>query len=408
MIASPVATLTGKSGFVPGHQVTLLQNGEAFFPAIEQAFDRARFEIYLVTYIYADDSTGRRIAVALKRAVLRGVRVYVVIDGYGASDLPEPLRDQMRKDGIELRIFRPGISPWTLRRKRLRRMHRKIVVVDREIAFVGGINIVDDRAATRETSPRYDYAVAIKGPLVEAVRNSTVQLWSLVAGRGGRHRVGRTAELPVSTFCEGSMRAAFLLRDNFRHRRDIESAYLQAISQAQTEIILAQAYFFPGFKFRHALINAAQRGVKVVLLLQGKLENFIEHHARRAIYGNLLDAGVEIHEYQRNYLHAKVGVIDGHWATVGSSNIDPFSLLLSYEANLVVDDTVFGAALTESLTVSITSDSQQILRSNWEQQSLAIRFVNWLCYGLLRLMTEISGYDSENSRTHDLTDFKDP
>ena len=185
MIASPVATLTGKSGFVPGHQVTLLQNGEAFFPAIEQAFDRARLEIYLVTYIYADDSTGRRIAVALKRAVLRGVRVYVVIDGYGASDLPEPLRDQMRKDGIELRIFRPGISPWTLRRKRLRRMHRKIVVVDRESAFVGGINIVDDRAATRETSPRYDYAVAIKGPLVEAVRNSTVQLWSLVAGRGG-------------------------------------------------------------------------------------------------------------------------------------------------------------------------------------------------------------------------------
>jgi cardiolipin synthase len=408
MIASPVATLTGKSGFVPGNQVTLLLNGEAFFPAIEQAFDRARFEIYLVTYIYRDDSTGQRIAAALKRAVLRGVRVYVVVDGYGSSDLSDALRDQMRQDGIELRIFRPGISPWTLRRKRLRRMHRKIVVVDREIAFVGGINIVEDRATTRETSPRYDYAATIKGPLVEAVRNSTVQLWSLVAGRGFRHRVGRTADLPVSTSCKGSMRAAFLLRDNFRHRRDIESAYLQAISQAQTEIILAQAYFFPGFKFRHALINAAQRGVKVVLLLQGKLENFIEHHARRAIYGNLLDAGVEIHEYQRSYLHAKVGVIDGHWATVGSSNIDPFSLLLSYEANLVVDDNVFGAALKESLKVSIVSDSQQILRSSWEQQPLAIRFVNWLCYGLLRLMTEISGYDSENNQTHDLTDFKDP
>lgn len=408
MIASPVATLTGKSGFVPGNQVTLLQNGEAFFPAIEQAVDRARFEIYLVTYIYRDDSTGQRIAAALKRAVLRGVRVYVVVDGYGSSDLSDALRDQMRQDGIELRIFRPGISPWTLRRKRLRRMHRKIVVVDKEIAFVGGINIVEDRATTRETSPRYDYAATIKGPLVEAVRNSTVQLWSLVAGRGFRHRVGRTADLPVSTSCKGSMRAAFLLRDNFRHRRDIESAYLQAISQAQTEIILAQAYFFPGFKFRHALINAAQRGVKVVLLLQGKLENFIEHHARRAIYGNLLDAGVEIHEYQRSYLHAKVGVIDGHWATVGSSNIDPFSLLLSYEANLVVDDNVFGAALKESLKVSIVSDSQQILRSSWEQQPLAIRFVNWLCYGLLRLMTEISGYDSENNQTHDLTDFKDP
>ena len=408
MIAYPMAAAADNSSLVPGNQVTLLQNGEAFFPAVEQAFDRARVEIYLVTYIYEDDSTGRRIAVALKRAALRGVRVYVVIDGYGSSNLPRHMRDQMRQDGIELRVFRPRISPWTLRRKRLRRMHRKLAVVDREIAFVGGINIVDDRTSTSEMAPRFDYAVAVEGPLVDVVRNSAVQLWSLVAGMAFRSRVGRTADLPVPTFCGGSMRAAFLLRDNFRHRRDIESAYLQAISQAQTEIILAQAYFFPGFKLRHGLINAARRGVKVVLLLQGKVENFVEHHARRAIYGNLLAAGIEIHEYQKSYLHAKVAVIDGHWATVGSSNIDPFSLLLSYEANLVVDDNVFGSALAESLKVSVTLDSQQILEASWKQQPIAIRFVSWLCYGLLRLMTEISGYDSENSRTHDLTDFKDP
>ena len=148
--------------------------------------------------------------------------------------------------------------------------------------------------------------------------------------------------------------------------------------------------------------------MKVVLLLQGKVENFVEHHARRAIYGNLLAAGIEIHEYQKSYLHAKVAVIDGHWATVGSSNIDPFSLLLSYEANLVVDDNVFGSALAESLKVSVTLDSQQILEASWRQQPIAIRFVSWLCYGLLRLMTEISGYDSENRRAHDMTNFKDP
>ena len=408
MSAYPKAPSASECGFVPGNQVTLLQNGEAFFSAIEQAFDRARHEIYLVTYIYEDDATGRQIAVALKRAVLRGVRVYVVIDGYGSSDLPRHMREQMRKDGIWLRVFRPGISPWTLRRKRLRRMHRKIVVIDREIAFVGGINIVDDRASTSDIAPRHDYAVAVEGPLVDGVRNSAVQLWSLVAGRASHGRAGRNAELPVSTFPGGSMNAAFLLRDNFRHRRDIESAYLRAINQAQTEIILAQAYFFPGSRFRHGLINAARRGVKVVLLLQGKVENFVEHYARRAIYGNLLDAGIEIHEYQRSYLHAKVAVIDGHWATVGSSNIDPFSLLLAYEANLVVDDKAFGSALSESLKMSVATDSQQILAASWKQQSMALRFVSWLCYGLLRLMTEISGYDSENSRARDLTDFKDP
>ena len=179
------------------------------------------------------------------------------------------------------------------------------------------------------------------------------------------------------------------------------------MKEARTEIILAQAYFFPGLKFRHALIDAARRGVRVVLLLQGKVENLLEHYARRAIYGSLLDAGIEIYEYQRSYLHAKVAVIDGHWATVGSSNIDPFSLLLSYEANLVVDDKVFGSALAESLKVSVTSDSQQILAANWKQQPLVVRFVSWVCFGLLRLMTEISGYDSETSQTHDLTDIKD-
>ncbi|MEZ6035435.1 MAG: cardiolipin synthase ClsB [Planctomycetaceae bacterium] len=408
MSALPKATSTSRSCFVSGNQVTLLQNGEAFFPAVEQAFDRARFEICLVTYIYADDATGRRIAVALRRAVQRGVRVCVVIDGYGSSDFPKPMRDQMQQDGIELRVFRPRISPWTLRRKRLRRMHRKIIVVDREIAFVGGINIIDDKMKSSEIAPRYDYAVAVQGPLVDIIRNSTMQLWSLVATRSFRRRPRATADLPASTFGEGSMRAAFLVRDNFRHRRDIEAAYLQAMSRAQTEIILAQAYFFPGFKFRHALIDAARRGVRVVLLLQGRVENFVEHYARRAIYGHLLDAGIEIHEYQRSYLHAKVGVIDGHWATVGSSNIDPFSLLLSYEANLVVDDNVFGSALAESLKASVTSGSQQIPAGDWKQQPIVLRFVSWVCYGLLRLMTEISGYDSEDSSTPDLTDFKDP
>lgn len=402
------ARSAGKSGLVPGNQLTLLQNGETFFPAIEQAFDRARYEIYLVTYIYADDDTGQQIAAALKRAVLRGVRVYVVIDGYGSSDLPPEMRDQMRKDGIRLRVFRPGISPWTLRRKRLRRMHRKIVVVDREIAFVGGINIVDDRASKSDMAPRSDYAASVEGPLVDAVRNSAVQLWSSAARKAFRSGTDRNAELPVSTFLGGSMHAAFLLRDNFQHRRNIESAYLRAINQAHTEIILAQAYFFPGFKFRHGLINAARRGVKVVLLLQGKVENSLEHYARRAIYGSLLDAGIEIHEYHKSYLHAKVAVIDGHWATVGSSNIDPFSLLLAYEANLVVDDNVFGTALRESLKKSITFDSQQILAANWKQQPMAVRFVSWLCYGLLRLMTEISGYDSEDRLVSDVTDFKDP
>ena len=188
------------------------------------------------------------------------------------------------------------------------------------------------------------------------------------------------------------MKAAFLMRDNFRHRRDIEAAYLRAIRQAKFEIILAHAYFLPGLSFRHAMIDAAVRGVRVVLVLQGRVEIFLQHYASRALYGCFLDAGIEIYEYRKSFLHAKVAVIDGHWATVGSSNIDPFSLLLSLEANLVIDDEAFGANLSQSLKSTVKSDGQQILSDGWKQQPIRLRLLSWLCYGLLRLMQGISGY----------------
>ena len=387
------------SGFVPGNQVTLLQGAEAYFPAIETALDQARHEIYLETYIYENDATGQRIARALKRAALRGVNVHVLIDGYGSKDLPRPMLDQLRTDGVKVLIFRPDISPWTFRRKRLRRMHRKIVVVDREIAFVGGINIIEDSEATAGRAPRYDYAVAVQGPLAEVIRLSAQRLWSLVAWVSFRKHTTRGVALPVATPIGGAMSAAFLIRDNFRHRRDIETAYMQAIRQAGSEIILAHAYFLPGLNFRHALIDAVGRGVRVVLLLRGNVEHLLEHYASRALYGHLLDAGIEIYEYHKSFLHAKVAVIDEHWATVGSSNIDPFSLLLSREANVVVDDKAFGAALAHSLKKTVETDARRILTDNWKQQPAGVRFMSWLSYGLFRLMIGVSGYARENRRS---------
>ena len=386
------------SGFVPGNQVTLLQYGTDYFPAIETAIDRADYEIYLEAYIYQNDNTGQRIADALQRAARRGINVYVLVDGYGSKDLPQSLRDRLRADGVKLLIYRPQISPWTFRRKRLRRMHRKIVVVDREIAFVGGINIIADWEKTDALPPRYDFAVAVQGPLVDVIRLSAQRLWSKVAWSTFRKGTVRAGALPVSTFSGGTMDAAFLVRDNFHHRRDIEAAYLGAIRQAKSKIILASAYFLPGVDFRHALINAAGRGVRVVLLLQGKSDHPLQHYAAQALYGNLLAAGIEIFEYHKSFLHAKVAVIDGYWATVGSSNIDPFSLLLSREANVVVNDETFALTLAQSLEKSMKTDGRQILADNWKQQSAGFRFLCWLSYGWLRLMMGISGYAREHDR----------
>jgi len=389
------------SGFVPGNQITLLQNGDAYFPAIEIAIDQARQEIYLETYIFQNDAIGQRVADALQRAARRGVKVHVLIDGYGSKDLPQSMLERLQSDGSQLLIYRPKISPWTFRRKRLRRMHRKILVVDREIAFVGGINVIAEWETEDDMPPRYDFAIAVQGPLVDVIRLSAQRLWSMQAWKRFRKGTVRAAELPVSTFSGGTMSAAFLVRDNFHHRRDIEAAYLGAIKQAKFEIILANAYFLPGADFRHALINAAERGVRVVLLLQGKSDHLLQHHASQALYGNFLAAGMEIYEYHKSFLHAKVAVIDDYWATVGSSNIDPFSLLLSREANVVVNDETFAATLKQSLKKTMVTDGKRILMDNWNQQSAGFRFLSWLCYGWLRFLKGISGYAPEHNRAKD-------
>ena len=379
---------------IPNNQITLLQNGEAYFPAIEAALDRAVHEIYLESYIFENDNTGRRIAEALRRAALRGVKTHVLIDGFGSNSLPKTMVDYLKAAGVRVLKFRPKVSPWTLRRQRLRRLHRKIVVVDRKIAFVGGINIIDDMDMPGQTSPRYDYAVIVEGPLVGKIHTSTRRVWSRVA-RARRFRPGwgrdNDRQAPSSE-SRGRMRSAFLVRDNIRHRRDIEDAYLHAIGQAQFEIILANAYFLPGLKFRHALLDAAGRGVRVVLLLQGRVEYRLLHYASHALYGSFLDAGIEIYEYHKSLMHAKVAVIDEHWATVGSSNLDPFSLLLALEANVVVDDENFAKTLKHSLEQAIKMGTRRIFANNWKARTIRLRLASWLSYNLVRFMIGMAGY----------------
>ena len=378
---------------IPNNHITLLQNGEAYFPAIEAALDRAVHEIYLESYIFENDNTGRRIAEALRRAALRGVKTHMLIDGFGSNSLPKTMVDYLKASGVRVLKFRPKISPWSLRRRRLRRLHRKIVVVDQKIAFVGGINIIDDMDMPGQTSPRYDYAVGVEGPLVVEIHASTRRMWSRVAWTRFRPSWGRDKDRQApSTESRGRMRSAFVVRDNIRHRRDIEDAYLQAIELAQFEIILANAYFLPGLKFRHALLDAVGRGVRVILLLQGRVEYRLLHYASNALYGSFLDAGIEIYEYHKSFMHAKVAVIDEHWATGGSSNLDPFSLLLALEANVVVDDENFAKKLKHSLEQAIKMGARRILQNHWRNQPIRPRLASWLSYGLVRFMVGMAGY----------------
>jgi len=269
-------------------------------------------------------------------------------------------------------------------------------VVDGRVAFIGGINIIDDMHTPGHTPPRYDFAVRVEGPLLLPVQRLVEHLWRLITW--SRFKRGRRFEprLPIDETPIGSQRAALVVRDNFRHRSDIEDAYLEAIKSARDEIILANAYFFPGKRFRRVLIGAARRGVRVILLLQGRVEYVLLHYASRALYGTLLDSGVQIHEYHKSFLHAKVAVIDGAWATVGSSNIDPFSLLLAREANIVVQDRKLALELRESLQEAIKDGAHVIERMSWRRKPLGRRIMIWMAYALTRVMMGMAGYGGQH------------
>lgn len=379
--------------FLHGNRLGLLRSGVEYFPALEAAIGAARSEIFLETYIYSGDGTGQRITRALCEAAGRGVAVHVLVDGFGSRDMPEALVEDLENAGARLLVFRPEMWRFVWRRDRVRRLHRKLVVADDRVAFIGGINIIDDFDTPRQKPPRFDYAVKVEGPLVGEVRDEAVRLWNRIAlaRLERRWRVAHphhAHRLPS----RGSQRAAFVVRDNLRHRRDIEDAYLEAIGTAKQEIIIASAYFFPGVRFRRALVSAAAHGVRVVLLLQGRVEYVLLHYASRALYGTLLEAGVEIFEYHRSFLHAKVAVVDGHWATVGSSNIDPFSLLLAREANVVAEDRRFAAELRASLRAAIEHGARVVVKTRWFKQPLWRRVPIWLGYALARLTVGMFGF----------------
>jgi cardiolipin synthase A/B len=384
--------------FIGGNKIQLLRNGAEYFPALEAAIAAAEHEIYLQAYIYMADTVGNRIGNALKQAAQRGVEVYVLLDGFGSKALPKAFVEALQLAGVQVMFYRQKISPWSLKKSRLRRLHRKVVVIDGKVGFVGGINIIDDydipNPAPNNVPPRIDFAVRLEGALLPAITASVHKLWRRMAwAQFLSIKIPTKVNLAQANTSTG-LKAAYVLRDNVLHRRDIEEAYLSAIHQAKVEIIIANAYFVPGIKFRQALLAAAKRGVSVKLLLQGRMEYFLMF-AAHAFYSEFLAHGIAIYEYRKSFMHSKVAVIDSNWATVGSSNIDPFSLLLAREANIFVQDRAFAIELKSAIVSLIQEGAYRITPQEWARGGLLKRLVSWAAYGLVRAFLGIIGYAKE-------------
>jgi cardiolipin synthase len=408
--AQPRAVYTG------GNEVVLLRGGDELFPAMREAIGGALHEVWLATYIFDHDGAARSIADALAAAARRGVRVRVVVDGFGSQHALDDVRGWLEPAGVALAVFRPQRSWWSwLQPGSLRRLHHKLCAVDGEIGFVGGNNVIDDRHDLNHgwsDAPRLDYAVRVRGPVVGPVEHTLRAMWSravfgrdwrdevLQIARSGEPMAGarrlrarvRLSMRPAQPRAPSEaalppVRAALIVRDNLRQRRSIERHYIDALRGARQSIDVVSAYFYPGREFRRALLAAARRGVQVRLLLQGKVDYRFAALAAQVLYDELLARGVRIYEYTPAFLHAKVARVDDRWATVGSSNIDPLSLLVNLEANIAVRDRGFVASLARAIEQDFAAATEVTAPpplAGWRRW-LRRGFVAWAASVYLRL-----------------------
>jgi cardiolipin synthase len=402
----------------PGHALTLFKGGASYFPALVGTIAGARTEVLLETYIFDFTRSAEVVAQALAAAAQRGVTVRVVVDGVGTDGVPQAWQQRWQAAGVDWRVFNPTQGWRLLLPEHWRRMHRKLCVVDGAIAFCGGINLLDDYFDPNYGTldqPRFDFTVRVTGPLVGDVHDTMSRLWTRleITREARQHDVSgallavRAAARAGTDMRDPGMKggvgpaaepgagalAALVLRDNVRFRRSIEGNYRLAIALAKSEIIIANAYFVPGVQLQRALLRAARRGVQITLLLQGRYEYFMQYYASRAVYRVMLNAGITIIEYEASFLHAKVAVMDaegGALATVGSSNLDPLSLLLAREANLFIRDDAFAAELRAHLLEAIAK-GRRVEPDEHTRWPLVARGLNWVAYALMRVMLFVSG-----------------
>ncbi|AMS18800.1 cardiolipin synthase B [Pseudomonas synxantha] len=378
-------------GWQSGNRVELLENGEAYFPAVFDALRGAQREILLETFILFEDKVGHELQGILIEAAQRGVKVVVSLDGFGCGELSPAFLGELAEAGVMVQMFDPASKTLGIRTNWFRRLHRKIVVVDASVAFIGGINFSADHLADFGPEAKQDYSVQVIGPAVADLHHFALAQ----SGRQVRSRRGwrRRQQRPSPwTNEQGDGLVRLIYRDNIQHRDDIEEAYIHALSQARQRVVIANAYFFPGYRLLREIRNAARRGVHVQLIMQGQPDVLLAKLAARMLYDYLLKDGVVIHEYCQRPLHGKVALVDDEWSTVGSSNLDPLSLALNLEANVLIRDRTFNQQLYERLEALARNHCQTMPAKRKPRLWLWRLTVGFLVFHVMRHFPALTGW----------------
>lgn len=379
------------SGWISGNAVEVLENGDEFFPQALEAIGQARQEIFLETFILCNDVVGKAFQEALIAAAKRGVWVSALVDGWGSYYLPREFVDALRQAGVHFHFYEPGPKWLRSRLNILRRMHRKLIVVDGEVAFTGGINLAHNHRSDFGPEFKQDYAARIEGPVVAQIRDFTRDAVAACADEPDdvlQHLEHANAVPPA-----GGAEAMFLTRDNSSCRTAIENHYIEQIERAEHRVSIANAYFFPGYRLLRAMRDAARRGVQVRLLIQGLPGSPLAKRAARTLYDFLVESEIEVYEYWEHQLHGKIAAIDDKWATIGSSNLDPFSLCFNLEANIFVLDRVVNESVHAHIQRLIEHSEVRRIDESWIKRRTLVKWLrSVLVYHFLRYFPGATGW----------------
>lgn len=356
----------------------LVRSGHEYFDLLEQLIHDAKSTIHLQIYIYGEDETGKQIAKALIAAAQRGVKVFIVADGYASQDLSKPFIKKLAWAGIQFRFFNP-----LLKSKHFylgRRMHHKIVVVDGIKAMVGGINISNNYNDTVESLAWLDWALLVEGEVaakLEKVCEDLRKFEILEITKTRLRRKLNLAEQPIN----------IRINDWVRGRKEITATYLKMLRNATSHVTIVSSYLLPGKLLRRNLRVAANRGVKIRLVMTGMSDVATAKYAERYMYRWLLRNKIEIYEYQKNILHGKLAMCDGEWLTLGSYNVNNISAYASIELNLDVHNPEFTKEVEQSIELIIQQDCIKITEEEYKKQdTLFNQFVQRSAYDIFRLM----------------------
>jgi cardiolipin synthase len=371
--------------YVDGNRVTLLRDGAEAYPAMLDAIHSAREQVLFEMYWFGSDRAGRRFGDALTEAAARGVEVALLYDAVGSIGSDPAFFEELRRAGCVVTEFGP-LAPWRRRFRPVgvvRRDHRKILVVDGEIGFTGGVNIGDPWLPVEEGGAGWrDDIVRVEGPAARGLVTCMLSAWR----RAGGPPLSRTRRSdPTPRVDTAGHRVRVLGESYFRTRRQISRAYVAEIEQAKERAWVTNAYFVPDRAVKRALRRAADRGVDVRVLLPGKSDVEIVRVASRATWSALLASGVRLYEYRRRVLHAKSAVIDGRWSTIGTYNLDYQSFRSNLEVNVAVIDEAFGAQMESSYRRDL-AESDEVDAREFRNRSYGDRFLEQLAYRFRKVL----------------------